>query len=224
MELRGKKLNVLGDSITEGCGADSAEYRFTDVMARKGGFAAVRNYGIGGTRIAPQHSCSADPAWDQDFCGRYAAMADDADIVLVFGGTNDFGHGDAPLGTLQDTTADSFCGACRVLFRGLRRKYPAAAIVVVTPLHRAAENNPRGDGSKQPGAVLSEYVAVLRTLAAEYHFPLAELYDWKQNPAAARLQPAFFPDGLHPSNAGHAILAELLLARLRELPETASAQ
>ena len=124
MELTGKKINFLGGSITEGAGASSPETCYVADMHRLYNLAAARNYGIGGTRIAPQKEVSAEPVWDQDFLGRYAKMDDDADFVVVFGGTNDFGHGLAPFGQVGDTTPDTFCGACDTLYKGLKAKYP----------------------------------------------------------------------------------------------------
>ncbi len=42
-------------------------------------------------------------------------MDNDADIIIVFGGTNDFGNGDAPFGEMSDRTPYTFYGAyqCR---------------------------------------------------------------------------------------------------------------
>ena len=47
MELTGKKINFLGDSITEGCCATSPEKGYVDVMTRKYRLTEARNYGIG---------------------------------------------------------------------------------------------------------------------------------------------------------------------------------
>ena len=99
MDIRNKKINFLGDSITEGHGCSSPEKCFASLIARDHG-AVCRNYGIGGTRIARQKQPSENPKHDLDFVGRYDKMDPDADIVAVFGGTNDFGHGDAPMGTM----------------------------------------------------------------------------------------------------------------------------
>ena len=60
MNLKGSKINFLGDSITEGHGTSATEKRFTDLVAQRYG-AECRNYGIGGTRIALQHTPSAEP-------------------------------------------------------------------------------------------------------------------------------------------------------------------
>ena len=101
MELKGLKINFLGDSITQGYAATNRdELGFVGLIASRYG-ALCRNYGIGGTRIAPQKTPSSEPRWDRDFIGRVDEMDPDADIVVVFGGTNDFGHGDAPLGAVQ---------------------------------------------------------------------------------------------------------------------------
>lgn len=60
MKLNGKKINFLGDSITEGCGTSGKGHFFSDLIAADTG-ALCRNYGIGGTRIARQQKPSADP-------------------------------------------------------------------------------------------------------------------------------------------------------------------
>ena len=54
MELKGKKINFLGDSITEGVGASEEQFMYPNVIAAECGLAAARNYGISGTRIARQ--------------------------------------------------------------------------------------------------------------------------------------------------------------------------
>ena len=52
MELKGKKINFLGDSITFGAGVSDPDNRFTVRIGRSAELAASRNYGISGTRIA----------------------------------------------------------------------------------------------------------------------------------------------------------------------------
>ena len=65
MDLKGKKVNILGDSITEGVGASCKETRYADVLSDLGQFAVIRNYGISGTRIANQ-SVIEDATKDYD--------------------------------------------------------------------------------------------------------------------------------------------------------------
>ena len=143
MDIRNKKINFLGDSITEGHGCSSPEKCFASLIARDHG-AVCRNYGIGGTRIARQKQPSENPKHDLDFVGRYDKMDPDADIVAVFGGTNDFGHGDAPMGTMADRTRDSFYGALHLLYTGLITMYPDARIIVDGGARHAACDAARG--------------------------------------------------------------------------------
>ena len=106
-----------------------------------------------------------------------------------------------------------------MLFRMLIEKYPAAEIVICTPLHRADEDNTMGDGSKLvPGKPLIEYVQAIRLAAEYYSLPLLDLY------ACSGLQPTvpviaekYCPDGLHPNKAGYAVLTRRMKSFLESL-------
>lgn len=214
MELTGKKINFLGDSITEGCCASSPELGYTEVMKRLYSLAEARNYGIGGTRIARQRLPSAESKYDRDFCSRVGGMVKDADIVVVFGGTNDHGHGDAPFGCDSDRTPDTFLGACHFLFTALKMRFPDAFILVLTPLHRVGEDVPKGSG----GYPLKDYVQAIRDTAGQYGLPVLDLFEASAIQAhipeiAAKLT----TDGLHPNDEGHAILAREIGAYLQNV-------
>lgn len=130
MKLKGKKVVFLGDSITAGSGASCVENGYVSVFGKISG-ADVRNYGIGGTRIARQKQPSCEPTHDLDFVQRVDDMDEDADIVAVFGGTNDYGHGDAPLGTFESRDVYTFYGAMHTLCQKLINKYPKAVIFLL---------------------------------------------------------------------------------------------
>lgn len=212
MKLEGKKISFLGDSITYGVGASSVEARFTKIIEREEKLGTMRNYGISGTRIARQHHVpSANPAWDQDFCSRVADMDPDADVVVVFGGTNDYGHGDAPLGTPDDRTPDTFWGACHTLMRTLIEKYPTAVIVIMTPIHRANDTH-----KNHAGVGLAGYVDILKETARFYGLPVLDLFAMGGiQPSIEAQKIAFCPDGLHPNDAGNRRIADRLIAFLR---------
>ena len=202
-----KKVVFLGDSITEGCCACCPENIFHALAARALCFDAV-NMGKSGTRIARQTTPSEDTEKDMDFVRR-ADDIGDADFVVVFGGTNDFGHGDAPLGRFGDETEYTFCGACRVLLRKLCEKYGKDKVSVILPLHRADENDPHGDGSKKSVApILSDYVAALCREANACGVPILDLRGCDELDPNTERGAKNFQDGLHPNDAGHAILAQ----------------
>ena len=213
MELKGKKIAFLGDSITEGCGTTGEDATFWRILGRETG-AEVFGYGIGGTRIARQTTERDDLAADSCFSYRYRLMEDDADIVLVFGGTNDYGHGDAPMGGMADRCEDTFYGACHCLLSGLLDKYPDAVILVATPLHRADE------AALNPFTHLGleDYVRALKQTAAYYSLPLLDFYSMSGiQPAHPACRERLCPDGIHPNARGHRLLAQRLAGFLRAL-------
>lgn len=198
MELKNKKINFLGDSITEGAGASIYENCYVEVLKRKFSLAEARNYGIGGTRIARQRIPSAEAKFDRDFPSRVGEMEEDADMVVVFGGTNDHGHGDAPIGCESDRTPDTFIGACHTLYASLKEKF-SCPIVVLTPLHRALEN-------REDGIELKDYVNLIKEIAPQYGLPVLDLYEKSAINIATLSE--LTGDGLHPNDRGHEILAE----------------
>lgn len=207
MKLEGIKANFLGDSITEGAGVPDVKYAYWNVLKERYGLAEARGYGIGGTRIARQTVPSQNPRYDLDFCSRVDGMDPDADLVVVFGGTNDFGHGDAPFGTIDDRTEYTFYGACHVLMRSLIEKYPSSTIVFMTPLHRETEKKPERPDVPH----LSEYVRAIKEVAALYGIPVYDLYaNSNIDPQIPVQKELFTKDGLHPNIAGAARIAERL--------------
>lgn len=222
MKLEGLKINFLGDSITEGVGTSGKEAIFHAVLKNLAGLKEARNYGISGTRFALQKGTQKRPKDDyadiNSFCERYGMMDEDADIIVVFGGTNDYGHGDADLGDLFDQTPDTFCGACHYLFRGLIKKYLGKPIIIMTPLHRIGERNiPEIKESGKYGT-LKEYVSIIREIAEYYSLPILDLYaNSGLQPEISEIQDSYIPDGLHPNDEGHIVIAKKLKAFLEAL-------
>lgn len=204
--LCGKKAVFLGDSITEGCGTSAPEKIYLNLVKEKLGLREAVNYGIGGTRIAAQPDDNGN-----SFAARYVKMDDDADLIVIFGGTNDYGHGIAPIGAMSDQTENTYCGAWNVLLRGLIEKYPTATIVMMTPVHRDNEHLK----NEATGCYLSEYVALAKEAAQRYGIPTLDLYATGGIcPDVAANKEAYCPDGLHPNDAGHALMARKLAAFL----------
>lgn len=213
MLLKGKKVCFLGDSITEGYGTSDISKRYTDVFKEISGVKDIFVDGIGGTRIARQQKINPDLlVWDtNEFTKRVDVLPDDADIVVVFGGTNDYGHGDAPFGENTDESEDTFCGALNVLFKKLIRKYPSSTIVFMTPLHRTDEQN----RNKSNNLILRDYVDKIKELAADYSVPVLDLFaESGMQPCINEQREVYFMDGVHPNDAGSRRIAEKLLGFL----------
>ena len=214
MELKGKRITFLGDSITEGWGTTCAEARYDNVLARRAELHSTYTDGIGGTRIAHQRGASADPRQDLYFCARAAAYDMTGDVIVVFGGTNDYGHGNAPFGADGNRTPDTFCGAVDCLMRTLKNRYPQAQIVFMTPMRRQGGETP----SAVTGRTLGEYAAAIVRAGARHGVAVLDLYNTLQiDPDREEDRLRYTTDGLHPNDAGHEAIASALYDFLREL-------
>lgn len=197
-------LDFLGDSITEGCCASSPELNYVSLVGKMLGCEAI-NHGVSGTRIARQRVIKFE-IWDKgDYNYRSQFLNPNADKVFVFGGTNDFGHGDAPIGEPDSRDLYTFYGAMNVLLENLKNRYGAEKICVILPLHRVGEDNPLGEGSRTDETVpLMEYVRIEREVAAKY---MIDVLDFNDIFTPEKLS-VLTTDGLHPNDEGHKIIAE----------------
>ena len=203
MEIKNKVISFLGDSITEGVGASSNEKGYPNLIGEKYGAKKVNNYGVAGTCIARQQDTSS-PLYNKDFCVRSLNIDKESDIIVVFGGTNDLGLGDAPFGQFSDRTPDTFYGALHTLILNLINEYPTAAKIICTPLHRGTEVMPRPHGK-----VLLDYVNAIKEVAEYYSIPVCDL--WRNSglqPRVPIIQQLYCPDTIHPNDEGYKILAE----------------
>lgn len=213
MELKGLKALFLGDSITEGHGASSCDKVYWRVLGEHTGMETI-GYGVGGTRIARQLHKSTSESFDLDFNLRAVEMDKSADIIGIFGGTNDYGHGFAPIGCPEDTDVWTFYGALNHLYTYLLTTYPNTFIFVMTPTHRLQED--RLPSCKPETLPLKGYVEIIREVAEKYSLPVLDLYrEAGINPAIPVMRERYMPDGLHPNDAGYEKLANIVEVFLR---------
>lgn len=204
MKLEGLSINFLGDSITMGERTSAPEKVFHQLIKEKYGLSHAYNYGVGGTRIARQVVPTEDrPRFDVTFELRAEIMNRKTDAIVVFGGTNDFGHGDAPFGTIDSEDIYTFCGAVNSLINKLQKDFPTAKIIFLTPIHRITENEPSFPDSK----ILKDYVDAILAICNKRGIPVIDLF--KINPLDAH-DTDLLPDGLHPNDKGHSILADVI--------------
>ena len=217
MKLEGLTVNFLGDSITEGTGViNISENRYDNRLKKMYNLKATNNYGIGGTRLAHQEKPSEKPRYDLCFCGRAYNMDPNADLIVVYGGVNDYIHGDAYFGKMEDRTPETFCGAVHYLMELLKTLYPGAPIVFMTPAHchfrGVSDKEVSSRPVKKPNAKpLAEYVRVIKARGEELDIPVLDLFenlgiDPNNNEDMAR----YTEDGLHFNDDGHAFITRAL--------------
>ncbi len=203
------KINFLGDSITEGAGASSIENAYVSKVAEICGV-ETENFGISGTRIARQTKPTVWKTFDYDFQMR-AEVMDDADFVFVFGGTNDYGHGDAPLGNEDDTSPRTFHGGLNNLMNKLIEKYGKEKIAFILPTRRFIEDDVLGQGNrKEPTTDFKGYVDIIRAECDKRGISYIDMYNDGFPKPKVDTGDEFTKDGLHPNDKGHLLIATII--------------
>ena len=68
------------------------------------------------------------------------------------------------------------------------------------------------------GCVLLDYVKALRETAEYYSVPVLDLYkNYGIYPEIQSVRERFMPDGLHPSDLGHELLADKIISYIKAL-------
>ena len=222
MELKGKRVAFLGDSITEGAGvANVAACRYDNRIAKELELEETFNYGIGGTRLAHQCRPSEKPRYDLCFCGRAYNIDRSADLIVVYGGVNDYIHGDAYFGAMEDRTPETFCGAVYFLMNLLKTEY-GKPVVFMTPAHcffkEVSDKEPSPRPIKRDARPLLEYVEAIKARGAELGVPVLDMFEnLGLDPNNEEQRAAYTTDGLHFNDKGHAYIAAALAKFLRSL-------
>lgn len=208
------KINFLGDSITEGAIVTDSKRKYSSLVAQH--FCGEElNFGLSGSRIAKQVKPTLNPD-DDVFMVRAVKMPADADFTFVFGGTNDFGHGDAKLGVFEDRDTYTFYGAMHELVSYMAKNFPKEKICFILPIPRVDQDNTLGDGSKdEPMATLNEYVNAQKQVLDYYAVEYLDLADKFYIPTSYQDDGNLFADGLHPNDKGHRHLANCLIEYLK---------
>ena len=205
------KIAFLGDSITEGCGATTVD----DFYINHVGMildAKVLNYGVGGTRLAKQKEVSEEAQWDYDFLSRAETMEKDVDLVVIFGGTNDYGHGVAKLGGIDDENSYTFFGGVKKLFEYLIDVYGKEKLRFVLPLRRYSDESPDSIN----GVSLSVYVSIIKYVCDVYGIKVLDLFTNGIPKPSTCDGDKYTVDGLHPTDFGHKYIAEKIASFIKE--------
>lgn len=210
-----KKIYFLGDSITEGAGSDGPETTYVTQVEKLTGLYCV-NYGLGGTCIAKNRARFDWVTYNKDFVSRSIDMGNDPDYVFVFGGTNDYGHGDAPFGGIDNDDPYTFYGGLNVLISNLISRYGKNKICFILPLPRFNMSSPYGENKNVKSHTLNEYIEAMKRILDKYNLPYIDLSSIFKEPKDTSNSGLYF-DGLHPNVAGHLEIAKSIATYLKKL-------
>lgn len=195
----------VGDSITYGVGASRASRSYpARLQALLGRDVEVRNFGNSGATVLAQGDkpYSLQDAYEEATDFVRGAGPDAVVGVVVVLGTNDSKPQNwEPAG--KAPRDQQFLEDYRALVRHFLALPTKPLVFVAYPL--ATGKNPccniRGD-------VLAQLPPLIAQVAQERHLPIVDLY------TPTRDHPEYFPDGVHPNDAGHELMANLVKTAL----------
>ena len=205
------KLITLGDSITRGTHIDDngawavAQPNFSQVLAEGLSADELVCLGLNGVSVSRTSTTNPDAA--------LSILCDEAiggDIVVIAGGTNDYGTSVA-LGKPTDREDNSFYGGLHVLYTKIRENNPKAKVFVVLPIRRKNENN-----KNEAGHILDDYRAAICSTAKAFGYTLIDGRNVPIDPENAEQARAYIRDGLHPNTKGHALYGEYLITQIKK--------
>ncbi|BEL94036.1 hypothetical protein SM14BL09_11890 [Serratia marcescens] len=209
--LTGKEAVYFGDSITAQNPRTKKNYH--EYIAEAVGGMQIRNYGISGS----------------GFYNRYADAAtikENPDYVVIFLGTNDFGEvgGRKPLGALFDEGTATVSGCINRLLRDIITKFYDKKIAILTPIPRLTSYGSNASNNAS-GFTLEQLAELIQQYAAHYSIPCLDLYHESNLPVYIPAGNAHYftqpggtqPDGLHPNDAGHQVMARKIRVFMESL-------
>lgn len=238
-DLTGKKLSILGDSISTFDGYIPTDYNIfypgsgeISTVEKTWWFQTLQNTGMELNANASSSNTtvtgdSADTTGSAPGCSTKRMIdltpgdnGPDPDILIVFMGTNDFlksiplGSFDAPAAQSEGVT-DNFCDAYELMIQKLNAMYPNTEIYFCTILETNA-----GDMDSDPtaypctnknGNTVGDFNAEIATIASAYGYPVLDMHNCG---ITYETLGEYTSDGVHPNAAGAALMAEYVTDQL----------
>ncbi len=228
--LKGKKVAFIGDSITAGSNAEPSSKRYSSIFCSLAGCLEV-NLGVAGT-------CIADNTRNGQSSQRFITRATqqnigDADLIVVWGGTNDFSYDSKAIGSyfveqtisggtytgtkkrVAPSDTDTFAGALHELILQIQSVAPNAQIVFIQPLNRGhyQTGRPNSYEINTYGNYLQDFRDAINAICAFYSVPVVPMdvllnQNWANDGSGSFK--SYDSDGIHPNNLGHEAIAKLL--------------
>lgn len=209
------KMSALGDSITHGTWDnegtwDVVENTYHKLIAQRLGI-PFQNLGVNSTPICPNSNYTGGQN-DDAFVYRYSDIANDSNLIIVSGGTNDFRHL-VPLGTPEDDVSDyelTFYGAVDYLINNIMLEHPTARLVFITPFHQIDDTSSKTTLNGET-VHLSDYIDALKAKCRQYGVLCIDGFSESGISLRSDFVTRFMPDSLHPNQGGHEIIYKNLL-------------
>jgi len=206
------KIAFLGDSITDrSVYADIVTTHYTDYIYENYSFVSgTQNVGLAGSCIA---GLPNKQGVNMSFTQRYKNIDKNANVIVVLGGTNDFGYGSSdlpnPLGVYGDDTAETFYGALKILADGFAQNYPTAKVVFVTPVYRKEQEANGIPNKNKYGFTLSQYAEAIKDTCEKRNIACFDAFNLITE-IDAFTYTDYEVDGLHLNTEGNILLGKYI--------------
>lgn len=188
-DWQGKTISIVGDSISAG--------GYPNSLGNLTG-AAIDNNAVSGTKLSG----------DGGLVAQLANIDKDADLIIVFGGTNDYWHKGTRIGTSADTTTATFYGALKHILNYLQTNHSTAKYLFVFPYDQtfsgSASSTDFGYGSLDD--FRTAFIEFCTTNGLSYLDMGATEFDCAIHTG----------DGVHPNAAGVGVISSAIYKKITE--------
>lgn len=209
-KLANKSICFMGDSITYGLNGSTHEQteKPYPTIIKDNSNCISYNYGINGSTLGGVNTGSNNPMIER------IKNIPNSDIIVIFGGSNDFGSGVAiPLGTSSDKENTSFYGSLDIMCNYLLNNFPTKKYCFITPLRRGSSNYKNNFNNS-----LDQYANAIIQKCKEYCIPYLDLYNFYGfNTYNSSIVANIVTDSVHPNQIGYNILADKIQSFLETL-------
>ncbi len=204
------RVACVGDSITSGAGASSPSKDWvSDLGTLLGASVTVANYGVSGTTMMKQSDSSywntGDLPMVETFVRNTGANASAAVIIML--GTNDSKDSPTGVDNWTATAPARFAADYNSMIDALLALTPTPQVFLALP-PPASANGYAIDGT----VIASQIVPIIRGIAADRQLPIIDVH------SALTGMSSLFPDGVHPNDVGHMIIATVMGGRPERPP------
>ena len=220
--LYGKKIAFLGDSIsdeTSSLASQIEKYYYRYIQENTD--CEIYMHGCAGTGFNYRHEGKQDSIND-----RVKDIPNDADYIVVFAGTNDWGNNNGTiLGDMEDylnnrnNPYSSLYSAIGNTIEKLVSKFPFGKIAFITPLPRWDKGADMLHGANSRGFTLRQVAKAIIEICEWWSIPVLDL-NAKSNICSngtLATGPVYYLDGLHPNTKGN---KEILAPKIQTFLET----
>lgn len=206
---KNKKITCFGDSIT-------AQNQWQPHVANYFGCTMI-NKGVGGTTVFNNNHREVIEGIERNswMCSddRINLIPSDSDVILVFGGHNDWGYNNLQMGVLGDGDLidSTFKSAYSLMLKKLITKFPNARIITMTPVGGRTETE-KGNSDKQyyiRDLCMTDFAKAVKEVSSYYGIPCIDINS--ESYISTLNHDTYIADVIHPNSEGGKLIANAVI-------------